>query len=187
MPRGVPSGRSYTSATYKGRPQPGFIVSAMKAISNLSVGQEIKLLGLVILFFSLLVYFLTGSLSLRLDTDYDAILPIYRYIVEYFRAHGSLPQVMPYAGRGLAIAGDPLSLTLQPIFLLPVLIFGVDAGIRVVFLFALLQAALLMWVFLYSLGITGLLRLWGALLYAFSGAAAAAVAAGPIGSVIFSS
>src|SRR6266702_1934902 len=116
----------------------------------------------------------------RLDTDYDSNLPIYYFLTDYIRAHHTLPFSIPYVGTGISVLGDPLSAVLNPLFMLPLLLFGIEGGLKIVFLLLFLLSAITMWIFLSSLSLQKEIRLWGSLLYTFSGAFVARIAAGHI-------
>ncbi len=146
--------------------------------------REILFLFFGVLAFFLPFFLLTQGKMLRLDTDYDSNLPVYRFIVETVRTTGRFPTWNPYVSTGIPIIGDPLLSILNPFFTVPVLIFGVESGMYVVFLLSLLTSAIGMWWMLKFLAISVWFRIFGSLLYAFSGALAARVASGHIEKVL---
>lgn len=143
----------------------------------------------IFLLIGALIFFLpflsaTGGKMPRLDTDYDSALPIYRYIVETFQETHAIARWNPFVSGGIPVTSDPLLSILNPFFILPLLTFGVENGIYVVFFLVLVSSAIGIWLFLKSLAISPQLRLLGSLLYAFSGALAARVAAGHIEKIL---
>lgn len=139
---------------------------------------ETLLLCLGVLSFVLPVLYQTRLLTLRLDSDWDTVLPIYGYIADFIRSQHILPLTFPYAGLGYPILRDPLSAMLNPFFMAPLVIFGLDNGMRLVFIILPIVAGISMRVLLTHLGVSGGIRLWGSLLYAISGALTARFAAG---------
>jgi len=111
-------------------------------------------------------------------SDYDSDLPVCYFIIDYFKTHHQIPSWNPYVSTGIPVISDPLSLVLNPFFILPLAIFGLDLGLKIVFLLVFWVSGLTMWLFLSSLGIKGSVRLLGALLYQVSGALVAQLASG---------
>lgn len=142
--------------------------------------QDIVIILASALFFILPVLLMTRGQILRLDTDYDANLPIYSYVFDSFRTSGIIPATNPYIGAGLPVFGDPLSALYNPLFSVTLYIFGVDYGMRLLLVLLAAQSALTQWLFLKSLRISRAVCLWGAILYMVSGAFAAKVNAGHI-------
>ena len=142
--------------------------------------KKLELIGLLagVLLFVLPVLFQTRLLSLRLDSDWDIVLPLYGYAARYIREQRSIPLMFPYAGRGYPILADPLSAVLNPFFMVPLAVFGLDTGMSVVFILLPILAGICMMVLLARLEVSGWIRIWGSLLYAISGALTARFAAG---------
>ncbi|MBI5449261.1 hypothetical protein HY948_02995 [Candidatus Gottesmanbacteria bacterium] len=128
--------------------------------------------------FILPVLYQTRLFSLRLDSDWDTVLPIYGYIADFIRTQHVLPLVFPYAGLGYPILADPLSAMLNPFFMIPLVIFGLDKGLMFVFIILPILAGLSMQTFLKKIAVFGWIRLWASLLYAISGALTARFSAG---------
>ncbi len=120
------------------------------------------------------------NLYLRLDTDYDAHLPVYEYIVSEIRINHRIPSVNPYIATGLPTFGDPLSQIFNPLFMVPLVLLGVEQGMRIVFIVIVLLSGVSMWWFLTGFGIRGWPRMWGAILYEVSGTISARIAAGHV-------
>lgn len=120
----------------------------------------------------------TRGMSVRLDTDYSALVPMYEYTADFIRQNGIIPAVNPYAGTGIPVLGDPLSAVLNPFLMIPLVLYGTDTGLRMYFVIAILLAGFSMWFFLTSIGIRGIVRVWGSILYLVSGAGAAKLASG---------
>ncbi len=125
----------------------------------------------------------TRHLFFRLFTDYDSNLPIYYFLVDSIR-NGVLPVTNPHLGLGISTIGDPLSAFFNPFFSLPLLLWGIPTGIRVVFWLSVVSSSVSMYYFLNSIKVSTYTRLWGALLYSLSGALAAAIAAGHIEKIL---
>lgn len=140
--------------------------------------KELFLVVLSALLFVVPVVYQTRHLTLRLDSDYDTVLPLYGYIAHYIREHRSIPLTFPYADFGYPTVADPLSAALNPIFMIPIILFGIDSGMSVVFVLLTIIAGMSMWVLLKTLNVSGWVRVWGAVLYATSGALTARFAAG---------
>ncbi len=134
--------------------------------------------------FILLMYvptwILTRGQYFRLDTDYDALLPLYYFLVDFVRHHGAIPTWNPYIGTGIPVLGDPLSAVANPILTGGILLFGVETGVRLTIGIIFFLAALSMWWFLSRLHIRGWLRVWGSLLFASAGNMIAYIRAGHI-------
>ena len=113
-------------------------------------------------------------------SDYDSNLPVYDFLVDFVNTHRRFPSWNPYVGTGIPVIADPLSAVLNPLFTIPILVFDVDLGIKIVFFFVFLASGLSMWWFLGSLNIEKNIRLLGALLYQVSGALVAQIASGHI-------
>jgi len=144
------------------------------------VRKELFLVFISALLFIVPVLWTVRNLHFRLDTDYDAHLPIYDYLVDQIRTHNTIPLINPYIATGMPVIGDPLSQALNPFFMVPLVLFGVDIGIGVVFVIVTIGAGFAMWILLTGLGIRGSPRLWGAILYEVSGALPARIAAGHV-------
>ncbi|MBI3384867.1 hypothetical protein HY030_01600 [Candidatus Gottesmanbacteria bacterium] len=116
--------------------------------------KELFLIVLVALIFILPILWSKKDLAFRLDIgDYDQHLPIYYYIVEQIRDFHRFPLWHPYVQSGISILGDPLSSTLNPLFMVPLIIFGVDHGMKVVFVMSIVIAGIAMWILLSYLGV----------------------------------
>jgi hypothetical protein len=149
------------------------------------------LAGCIILLASILyvgsVYQATAGQSFRLDSDYDSNFPIVSYVVDTVRGEHRFPLRNPYVTSGISVPGDPFSGVLYLPYLLPMLLFGIETGWRVVIVLHAFLAGVFMWRLLRELqgkkSGDGL-PLWGGLLYMGSGAFAARVAAGHIEKVL---
>jgi pimeloyl-ACP methyl ester carboxylesterase len=126
------------------------------------------------------VFWITRSLSFRLDTDYDVLFPAFRFLEYSFKNPAQYLLWNPFIGTGMSNLGDIQSFIWSPLFVLPVLLFGVDMGLRVIVTVAVLLSGFFMRVFLRSLHIQSHLCVWGACLYEVSGTVAARFAAGHI-------
>ncbi|MBI5619984.1 hypothetical protein HY950_03415 [Candidatus Gottesmanbacteria bacterium] len=140
--------------------------------------KELFLVVAMAVLFVVPVLYQTRHLALRLDSDYDTVLPLYGYVAQYIREHGRIPAVFPYADFGYPTVADPLSAVLNPIFMVPLVLFGVDSGMSVVFVLLTIIAGISMWALLKTLNVSGWVRVWGATLYVISGALTARFAAG---------
>ncbi|MDO8451660.1 MAG: hypothetical protein Q7S76_02215 [bacterium] len=141
---------------------------------------EIK--GFLFLFFIFTIpaFFLTRSLQLRLDTDYDAHLPIYEYFTESLKKGHGVPTWNPYVGTGIPVFGDPQTGIYNPVMILPSLVLGVDAGMWISILFCFLFSGISMWFFLSVVAASRPLRFWAAALYMFASGLFSKVAAGQV-------
>jgi len=144
------------------------------------VKKELFLVFISALLFVVPVLWVTRNLELRLDTDYDAHLPVYEYIIDEIRVAHKIPSKNPYIATGLPVAGDPLSQIFNPLFMAPLIFLGVEQGMRIVFVVIVLLSGLAMWKLLAGFGISGLPRIWGAVLYEVSGAISARISAGHV-------
>ncbi|RPI81755.1 MAG: hypothetical protein EHM41_19940, partial [Chloroflexi bacterium] len=79
----------------------------------------------------------------------------------------------PYFYAGVPYIADPMTHILNPVVLLPVLIFGVDTGFKLAILSSFVIAAFGMWRLGKIFGLSTFTRIWMALLFAFAGQPAA--------------
>mgnify|MGYP001601925951 FL=1 len=142
--------------------------------------KELVILLLVAFVFIVSAMFITWGLTFRLDTDYEAHLPVYDFLVTSVRSGHGIPMRNPYIGTGIPVFGDPQLFIFNPLLFLPLLLFGVEAGMRITLFLSMIASGITMWFFLSSLGIWGYLRLWAAALYMFSGGFFAIVASGHV-------
>ncbi|MCX6031142.1 MAG: YfhO family protein [Chloroflexi bacterium] len=94
-------------------------------------------------------------------------------LVGSVRDFGQFPLWNPYLHTGLPYAADPMLHAYNPVASLPVLLFGVLDGFKVALFLSFLAAGLGMWWLGYRLDMGSAGRLWVALMYAFTGQAAA--------------
>lgn len=95
--------------------------------------REVIFLLIGALIFFLPFLFATDGKMPRLDTDYDSALPIYRYIAEIFLKTHAIARWNPFVSSRIPVTSDPLLSVLNPFFILPLLTFGFENGIYVVF------------------------------------------------------
>ena len=139
------------------------------------------------------VFLAVRGKTFRLDSDYDANLPVVAYVVDTIRNEKRFPFWNPYISTGISVLGDPLSAVTYMPYFLPMLIFGVPDGWWVVIGLHAFMAGVFMWMFLVKItsprlaairtdrsSVRSRLPLWGGLLYMSGGAYAARVAAGHI-------
>lgn len=143
------------------------------------------LLELIIIIIAGLLYFyllliLTKEKTFRLDSDYDMIYAMYTYVVEHARTYHTLPRTHPYAGMGMPLAGDPSVSYYNPLFLFPLVLFGMTRGLFIVILLMIILSGASMWLLLRALGMPSWIRVAGSILFMVSGAFAARVGAGHI-------
>lgn len=139
---------------------------------------HILLLGISALVVTLPVFWMTRGQFFRLFSDHDALLPVYSAVSTSIRATGSIPRQADVAAAGIPVWGDPLSGVPNPLLYLPLAVWGVPVGMRVVIVELLFLSAVGMWFWLRRLQVNGTFRLWGSLLYMLSGGIAARVHAG---------
>ncbi|MFC1647334.1 hypothetical protein ACFL1A_03560, partial [Patescibacteria group bacterium] len=147
---------------------------------KLTAKREKLLVFVYALIYIVPVLVITWGMGFRMFSDYDATLPNLYFISEYVKKFLQLPWWNPYAGAGIPVIGDPASEVLNPLISLPVIFFGIDIGIRFIFIEAVTLTGFSMWLLLTRLKVKGWMRLWGACLYTSSGAMAARFAAGHI-------
>ncbi len=140
--------------------------------------RQFIVLFLIATIFVIPVFWITRHLVLRLDTDYDYVIPTYTFLVDYIYTHHAIPLANPYIGSGIPILGDPLLPIFYPPIMVPILVFGVSWGIRISFFFHVIASGIAMWIFLTTLGMKGHARFWGTFMYEISGGLAARFAAG---------
>lgn len=116
----------------------------------------------------------------RLDTDYDAVLPLYQYVGAFVRSNHTLPAVIPFIGKGIPLFGDPINGIYNPLLLVPLIYFDINISIRITIFFIIFLSGLAQFIFLRKLKIPKVISTWGAMLYMTSGVLIAAVAAGHI-------
>lgn len=127
---------------------------------------------------------LTIDRLFRLDTDYDAVIPVSEYVASYMATYGRIPQRISYIGTGIPVIGDPLSPVLNPFYMVPLVIFGIEWGLRLVIVGCIIFSGISMYLLLWSIGIPAWLSVWGAILYETSGSLFARIAAGHIGAIL---
>lgn len=142
--------------------------------------KELLLLLAGAILFVVPVFWQTRNLTFRLDSDYDIGLPIFHYVVRSVREGRGFPLWNPYIGRGIPTIAEPLSVFLNPLLTVPLLAFGEAWGVRITLFLVIVLSGVSMWLFLTAIGVKGLMRTWGSLLYQFSGALTAAMAAGHV-------
>ena len=140
--------------------------------------KELLLLLAGAILFVAPVFWQTRNLTFRLDSDHDIGLPLFHYVVQSVREGRGFPLWNPYVGTGIPTIAEPLSVFLNPLLTLPLIILGEEAGLHVTIFLSILLSGIGMWIFLTAIGIKGFIRLWGSLLYQFSGALTAAMVAG---------
>ena len=140
--------------------------------------NQLIVIILVAIAFVVPVLWQTKNLSLRLDTDYDAMLPTLSYLSSYVHQYKEFPRWNPYVGTGIPVVGDPVSPALNPTISVPVILFGAENGVRVILFFNVIFSGLFMWMFLTRIGVGGIARLWGSTLYEISGMQAALFVSG---------
>ncbi len=125
------------------------------------------------------LWFATRHLFFRLDTDYNVVLPMaafalraYIHPIPYFYWN-------PQIGLGVPVLGDP-SFVLSPFYMPFFFLFGPDNGLRALIAVTIIGSGLSMWYFLSSFKLRTTAIVWGAILYEFSGALAAMIAAGHV-------
>lgn len=143
-------------------------------------GKERLIFFVVVCVFIIFAVRITWGLTFRLDTDYDAHLPVYDFLVTSVRSGHGIPMRNPYIGTGIPVFGDPQLFIFNPFLFLPLLLFGVEVGMRITLFLCMIASGITVWFFLSSLGIWGYLRLWAALLYMLSGGFFAIVASGHV-------
>lgn len=116
----------------------------------------------------------------RLDSDYDSNLPVYQYMVNYVYMHKSLPTEIPLISSGISVWGDPLNSFFNPVLSLPLLLFGINIGIRLSIVLSCFLSGIFMYVLLKKFVASKWISLWGSFLYMSGGAFFARVAAGHI-------
>jgi len=141
---------------------------------------EIATIFIFSLVFCLPIFFKISQTFPRLDSDYNAVLGIYEYIGQYVRAHFVIPSIIPFVTTGIPVIGDPLNAILDPFFSIPIILFGVNAGLRLTILINALLSGIGMFVFLKSLRTSKFMQFAGSLLYLSSGPFIASVSAGHI-------
>ncbi len=146
----------------------------------IGVKKELFFILLTAILFVVPVLYKARNLIFRLDSDYDSALPIFYYVVDSIRTGKGFPLWNPYIGTGISIPGDPLSMVLNPLLTVPMVIFGVDQGLRIILFLVVAMSGISMLFFLKRLEVKGLVLLWGALLYQTSGALPANIAAGHV-------
>lgn len=143
-----------------------------------------KRILLVIILYALLFclpVFLHINLTFpNLLSDYDSNLPIYTYIVSFIWQFHAIPHSIPVVASGIPFWGDPLNSFLNPLFSLPLLIWGINGGLRVSVLFCVIFSGISMLYLLKEWKMGSFLRVTGALLYMSAGTFIAQVSAGHI-------
>lgn len=142
--------------------------------------SEVLILFLFALLFSLPLFFTVFSTFPRLDSDYDAVLPVYQYIGNFIRLNHTLPSTIPFVGAGIPVIGDPISGIYNPLLLIPIIFFNVNVSIRLTIFFVIFFSGLSQFIFLRKFKISKFLSFWGAMIFMTSGVLVAAVAAGHI-------
>lgn len=142
--------------------------------------REIVVITFICFFFMMFLFSQVKGLSLRIDNDYDSNIPIYTYVVEVIHEKGYLPLTHPYVGPGISVHGDPLSAVFHPLVMIPLIIFGIDVGFKVILFLLPWVSALAMLLVLRTMITSSVARVFGSLLYGFSGALIARIAAGHI-------
>jgi uncharacterized membrane protein YhdT len=140
--------------------------------------REIGIIIVVALLATLPILFFTRNLSFHLQSDYDLFLPTLYFLQDIFHDPGKFLFWNPYIGTGIPNLGDLGSTIWSPLYVLPVLFFGVDAGVKAMIILGMLLSGYSMWIFLRSLRVGPMIRIWGACLYTVSGVVGASIAAG---------
>src|SRR3989344_970134 len=146
--------------------------------------KEILIVFLFALLFTLPVLIANRFSSFKLDSDYDMGLPLYHFISDYVRSYRSIHIWNPYIGTGISVIGDPTSMILNPFAIIPIVLFGEGPGMRILIALTIIMSGISMWIFLTIVGIKGVVRIWGSILYEVSGPLAAAIAAGHGGKIL---
>lgn len=139
----------------------------MRKVKNY-IDLFIVLIATVVLIVPVLIS--TKGLMLRLDTDYDMNLPVYSYPLETLRKEKFFPFTNPYIDGGVSTVGDPQSPLFNPLFSIPLYIFGIQTGMKLVLFLVIFLSGVAMYYFLLENATHRYLRIWGALLYQFCGA-----------------
>lgn len=142
--------------------------------------NEILIIFLFALFFCLPIFLSIHNTFPRLDSDYDAVLPIYQYIGSFIRTHHAFPSSIPFVGTGITIIGDPANGILNPLLFFPLIFFDINISIRLTVLFVIFFSGLAMLYLLKKEKLSNYISYWGAFLYMTSGALIASIAAGHI-------
>ncbi len=122
----------------------------------------------------------TAGKFFRLDSDYDANLPILSYVVSSVRRFHALPKWNPYVGKGIPVLADPLSSVGNPLMIVPIVLLGVEEGLWMVFFLVITVSGISMWFLLTRIGVRGWPRWWGMIMYQIAGTVSAQVASGHV-------
>ncbi|HUD19663.1 MAG TPA: hypothetical protein VMR81_04435 [Patescibacteria group bacterium] len=125
------------------------------------------------------LWVVTRHLSFRLDTDYNVILPMATFALRAYTHPFPYLSWNPNIGLGIPALGDS-SFMLSPFYMPLFFLFGPDNGLRVLIAVTIIGSGLSMWYFLSSFKLRPWAIAWGAILYEFSGALAAMIAAGHV-------
>lgn len=120
----------------------------------------------------------------RLDSDYDSVWSGVEYTIRYIRQYYTFPVIHEFAGFGIPLSSDPTFPLFHPLVFIPMVLLGFEKGMWVVIALSVGISGVSMYVLLHSLTSRKNLVLWGSLLYMFSGALAARIAAGHISYII---
>jgi len=141
---------------------------------------EVIFLFLFALLFCLPIFLTTGSTFPRLDSDFDAELPIYQYIGQYIRINHSLPSSIPFVSSGIPFLGNPINGFFNPLIAIPLILFNINIAIRITFFLVVFTSGLTMFWVLKNIKIKENIQYFGSILYMTSGGLIATIAAGHI-------
>ncbi|RME45890.1 MAG: hypothetical protein D6791_09635, partial [Chloroflexi bacterium] len=131
-----------------------------------------------LLIFVLVLTFCTGFLDLGTrrplpGNEAEVFQSLDWVLVNSISRYGQFPLWNPYLRTGLPFVADPMLHVYNPLVTVPVLLFGVLDGFKIALFLSFLAAGLGMWWLGAVLGMGRAVRLWVALMYAFSGPAVA--------------
>ena len=144
--------------------------------------RDLAALGGLALLYALPILLRPGD-TLPLGGDLDSVVAPYAFVRESILAL-RFPTWNPYYTTGQPYLGDPLSSYLSPIILLPVIAFGVAAGVKVAVVLSLFLAGAGQWALARVVGLPRMLGLWSAALFMLSGNLAAKFSSGQLEKIL---
>jgi len=127
-----------------------------------------------------------GQVLMNPVSDMNRVYPFRLFAAEYFKAHGSIPQWIPYLFGGMPFAANPtFGDTFYPGFLLR-LILPVDLGMTLGMMVHIVLAGVFTYLFLRRLGLVWVAAFVGGAAYMFTGMVVSLVTAGHDGKIIVS-